>query len=213
MSALFGSVARALVCSLLLFTPEVRAQERPAAPAAPPPWKPRLFLISGGLAGTEDDAAFFDGSELRLYTEFGCELGRRNGPQGAWRGWGLAGGLALGGDDLRFSVGPRLTMSVHPDWSIQAGTGPLWTNEEDESGLFDMGWQVRGGLLYHEWASFTALWQVLPWDYHWGNPPASGQLHALYGGILLHGAAGAWASAGVWAGILGAVLLVASSLE
>ena len=66
----------------------------------------------------------------------------------------------------------------------------LWSRREEESGLFQRGWQMRGGLLYDDLVSLNLLWSVLPYE-RGGPKPESGNMHSLHGGVMLHEKPGA----------------------
>ena len=163
-----------------------------------------LFLETGGLLGGETKVPLYEESFFRLYTEAGYEYETSRGEN--WRGnrYGLAVTGALGTGDMRIGVSPRITWQLHPRWAIQGAAGPVWSSKEEEAGLFDRGWQVRGGLLYEDIASFTVLWQALPYSTDFDGFE-SGTQHSVYAGVMFHGMPGAIISLVTW-GIIVAVV-------
>ena len=115
-----------------------------------------IFFETGGLLGGETELPYYDESFFRLYSEAGYEFETSRDKE--WRGnrYGLAVTGALGSGDLRVGISPRITWQLNTRWAIQGSAGPVWSSQEEESGLFERGWQVRGGLLYedterHDW--------------------------------------------------------------
>ena len=176
-------------------------------------WKLEAFFVSGAFAGGEQAIERYSESWYRIYSELGFEVWPR-GRDGARRvGVGLALSGSLGGDDYRFGLGPRATLRLGSRWALQGALHLLWSSREEELGLFDQGWQLRSGVLYGDLVSFNLLWSMLPYEY--GAPePGSGTMHSIYGGIMLHGKAGAITSsllAAVLAGITGWILVTGAA--
>jgi len=165
----------------------------------------RLFFETGLLMGGESDVATYEASAFRIHSEVGFEFRGRELGRDIGRRLGIAGTASIGQDDLRLGVGPRLTWRFHPDWAWQFLTGPVWSSEEDESGLFDMGLQARAGVIYRDTASLTVLWQNLPYGKAY-ETASHGSHNSLYGGVMLHSRSGTILSTLVW-GALVAVMV------
>ena len=178
-----------------------------AESAAGPESKHVLFFDTGGLLGGETDIPQYVESSIRLYSEAGYEF--ETSPKGELPGnrFGLAVTGALGTDDIRVGISPRATLRLGPAWSVQGSGGLVWSSKEEEAGLFDQGWQVRGGLLYKDTASFTVLYQALPYSTDFEGLE-SGTQHSIYAGVMIHGKPGAIVSAVAWGAILAAIGLV-----
>ncbi len=166
-----------------------------------------LFFDTAGLIGGESDVPMYVESFFRLYSEAGYEFeaSRKEGRRG--NRYGLAVTGALGTDDIRVGISPRATLQLNPGWAVQGSAGPVWSSKEEEAGLFDQGWQVRGGLLYKDTASFTVLYQALPYSTDYEGYE-SGTQHSFYAGVMIHGKPGAIVSAVAWGVILAAIGLV-----
>lgn len=177
-----------------------------ADPAAGEPERggpaPHLFFDTGVLAGSEEDLPRYQMSSVRIYTELG--FGARWAARPAARptapsleAAGLAFSLATGAGDARLGLGPRLAWRVRKHWSAQVSGGLLWSSQEEESGLFDQGWQLRAGAVYRGQMAATVLWQALPYEME--RPRREqGTLHSIYGGVMFHGKPGTILSVGVW---------------
>lgn len=163
-----------------------------------------LFFDTGGLFGGETKVPHYDESFFRLYSEAGYEFQASRDEE--WRGnrYGLAVTGTVGSGDMRVGISPRITWQLSPRWAIQGSGGPVWSSKEEESGLFERGWQVRGGLLYEDIASFTVLWQAIPYSLHFEDYE-SGTQHSIYAGVLFHGKPGIIVSLVTW-GIIVAVV-------
>lgn len=174
--------------------------------------RPRFFFVSGAFAGGEQEIERYQESWYRVYSELGLELWSRRQEEHGTGGVGLAVSGSLGRDDYRIGVGPRATYRLRPRWALQGSFHLLWSSREEELGLFDQGWQVRAGVLYNDLLSFNLLWSMLPYEY--GDPePERGNMHSLYGGLMLHGKPGAITSsvlAAILAGI--SVWIIATGL-
>jgi hypothetical protein len=164
--------------------------------------RPRFFFESGAFAGGEQGIERYQESWYRIYSELGFEFWSRRPEELRKGGIGLAVSGSLGRDDYRFGVGPRATYRLQPRWALQGSLHLLWSSKEEELGLFDRGWQVRAGLLYDDLLSFDLLWSVLPYEYR-EPEPERGNMHSLYGGLMLHGKPGAITSSALAAVLAG----------
>lgn len=163
--------------------------------------KLRPLLESGLLAGGESDAPAYRESMLRLYGEAGLDLERVPADSARGNRIGLAVAAMLGRDDRRLAIGPRGTWQLRSRWALQAFGGPLWSSEEEESGLFARGWHARAGLLHRDIVSVGLVWQTLPYEVRLPEP-RRGRSHAVYASVMAHGTAGALASLGTWGVVL-----------
>ena len=163
-----------------------------------------LFFETGGLLGGETKVPMYEESFFRLYSEAGYEFETSRDEKRRGNRYGLAVSGALGSGDMRIGISPRITWQFHPRWAIQGAAGPVWSSKEEEAGLFERGWQVRGGLLYEDLTSFTVLWQALPYSINFEGYE-SGTQHSVYAGVMFHGMPGVIVSLVTW-GIIAAVV-------
>ncbi len=164
-----------------------------------------LFFETGGLLGGETQVPLYEESFFRLYSEVGYEFEISRDKERRGNRYGLAVSGALGSGDMRIGISPRITWQLHPRWAIQGSGGPVWSSKEEEAGLFERGWQVCAGLLYEDLASFTVLWQALPYSTDFEGFFESGTQHSVYAGVMFHGMPGVIVSLVTW-GIIVAVV-------
>ena len=167
-----------------------------------------FFLETGGLIGGETDVPYYVESFFRLYSEAGYEFMTSSDGDKRGNRYGLAVTGAFGTDDMRVGISPRITLQFHPRWAIQGTAGPVWSSKEEEAGLFDRGWQIRGGILYKNTASFTVLWQAMPYSSNLVEENASGTQHSVYAGVMFHGTPGTVVSLVTWGLIVAFIGLV-----
>ena len=167
-----------------------------------------LFLETGGLIGGETDVPYYTESFYRLYSEAGYEFMKSSAGDKRGNRYGLAVTGALGTDVIRVGISPRITLQFHPRWAVQGAAGPVWSSEEEESGVFDRGWQVRGGILYGNTASFTVLWQAMSYSSDFVEENSSGTQHSVYAGVMFHGKSGMIVSLVTWGLILAFIGLI-----
>lgn len=194
-------MSRAILITLLI------SVSLPGGPAAETSGKHHLFFDTGGLIGGETDVPQYVEASLRLYSEAGYEFETVRKGELSGNRFGLAVTGALGTDDIRVGISPRATLRLSPAWAVQGSGGLVWSSKEEEAGLFDQGWQARGGLLYKNTVSFTVLYQALPYSTDFEGFE-SGTQHSFYAGVMFHGKPGAIVSAVTWGALLAAIGLV-----
>lgn len=172
--------------------------------------KPRLFLDSALLVGTETEIPHYEESSFRFHSEAGVELVHRRPGRREWT-YGLALSGSVGDGDGRLSIGPRIARQIRPRWTLQTGAGPAWSTEE-ENAHFDQGWQVRAGLIYQERISVTLMWQTFPYDPDRQFDPKE-RLHSVYAGVVFHKGPGALLSLAVWGGLAVLAILYAGEMS
>jgi hypothetical protein len=202
---LTSKMSRAILIALLI---SISLPCRSDAETSPGPGsRHHLFFETGGLLGGETEVPQYVESFFRLYSEAGYEFETSQKGELPGNRFGLAVTGALGTDDMRVGISPRATLRLNPEWAIQGSAGPVWSSKEEEAGLFDQGWQVRGGLLYKDTASFTVLWQALPYSSQFEDYE-SGTQHSVYAGVMFHGKPGAIVSLVTWGLIVAVIGLV-----
>ncbi len=148
----------------------------------------RLYFEGGILFGKETETIDFDDSPYRLMLEAGLESHLRPVRSIArLERAGLSYRLLFGKSDIRHSVGPSLTWSLDERWSLRNAAGVVFSGG---TGILDPGVDLETALIFNRTVSVCLVYQVLPVKD--GDRAENGErVESLYGGVAVHGRAGA----------------------
>jgi len=151
------------------------------------------YCHAGALAGYETDIPGYDESRYRVLYDLGIKW--INPPIGflkQLKSIGISWNIAFGTSEweVRHGIGPKLTWALNDKWSLESMAGPAFSKPAEN---FATGYHLSGGILYKGIVSFDLSYERLPVldDYH----NRTGEfIESIYGGISIHGKAGAYVS-------------------
>ncbi|HSG29134.1 MAG TPA: hypothetical protein VLA34_11690 [Candidatus Krumholzibacterium sp.] len=148
----------------------------------------RLYFEGGLLFGKETETVDFDDSPYRLMLEAGWESSLRPVRSiGRLERAGLSYRVMFGKSDIRHVVGPSLTWRLDERWSLRHTAGVVVSGG---SGILDPGADIDAALIFNRTVSVCLVYQVVPVKD--GSRAENGErIESLYGGVAIHGRAGA----------------------